>query len=440
MLDKSRAAEAQAIALDVAARVADRARLDQALSLAARQTQFPDALHWQSYGIAQGDAGLALFCGYLDAHEPDGGWDRIGHDFLHAAVTGFEDAGGGIASGAFSGLAGLAFAAWSLSRGGTRYRTLLESLEDALVVETLAATTAQAHQSGAGGVWQFDVISGLAGIGAYLLHRRSRPAVADALDAVLRTLINLSAPDPGGRPKWYTPPHLMADAATARHYPHGNLNLGLAHGIPGPLALMAIAHREGVDLPGLPEAIRHVASFVASNRIDGRHGVDWPTVIPLEADGTWDASRVVEPSRTAWCYGSPGIARSLWLAGDAIGDRALMALAVEAMEAVLRRPIPERLIDSPTLCHGVSGLLAIVLRFAQADGGAGTFAGGADALCQQLLGLYDPERPLGYCAIEPGGNRVDQPGLLDGAPGVALALLGAATTTEPFWDRLFLLS
>jgi hypothetical protein len=316
----------------------------------------------------------------------------------------------------------------------------VESLEDVLVMAALTATTTQAHQTGAGGVWQFDVISGLAGMGAYLLYRRSRPAVADALDAVLGALIHLSASDPGGRPRWYTPPHLMADAATARHYPHGNLNLGLAHGIPGPLALMAIAYREGVDLPGLPEAIQHVARFVADNRITGRYGIDWPTAIPLAADGTWDAAKVVEPSRTAWCYGSPGVARSLWLAGQAIGDSSLMALAVEAMQAVLQRPIPERLIDSPTLCHGVSGLLAIVLRFAQNEGGAASFAGGADALCQQLLELYDPERPLGYCSIEPGGNRVDHPGLLDGAPGVALALLGAATTTEPIWDRLFLLS
>ena len=39
-----------------------------------------------------------------------------------------------------------------------------------------------------------------------------------------------------------------------------------------------------------------------------------------------------------------------------------------------------------------------------------------------------------------GGGRIDQPGLLDGAPGVALALLAAATPVEPTWDRLFLLA
>jgi len=440
VLDAAGATEVRTIALEVAARIADRGRLDQALQAAPRQSQFPHVMHWQPYGLAQGDAGLALFCSYLDVVQPDQGWDRVGHGFLQAAVADLEALEGRVAPGAFSGLAGLAFAACSLSRGGTRYRTLLTSLEDALAIEALTAASETARHAGGGGVWQFDVISGLAGIGAYLLQRRSRPVVADALDAVLRALIHLTAPNPGSPPRWFTSQQMMADEPTARHYPHGNLNLGLAHGIPGPLALMALAHKEGVELPGLQEAIQHVAGFIADSRVDGPYGVDWPTAIPLRADGTWNVADAVERSRTAWCYGSPGVARSLWLAGDALGEGSWKSLAVEALEAVLRRPIPERMIDSPTLCHGVSGLLAIVLRFARDDDRAGMFVGGADALCRQLLELYAPDHPLGYYSIEPGGTRVDQAGLLDGAPGVALALLAAATSTEPFWDRLFLLS
>ena len=68
------------------------------------------------------------------------------------------------------------------------------------------------------------------------------------------------------------------------------------------------------------------------------------------------------------------------------------------------------------------------------------FTNAAADLTEQLLSLYVPERTLGYCCIEPAGNLVDQPGLLDGAPGVACALLAASTTVEPSWDRLFLLS
>ena len=109
------------------------------------------------------------------------------------------------------------------------------------------------------------------------------------------------------------------------------------------------------------------------------------------------------------------------------------------MEAVYRRPPQARQIDSPTFCHGVAGLQQITLRFAH-ESGAPLFVDAAQALHRQLLAAYEPESLLGYRSIEPGGTRIDQPGLLDGAAGVALVLLAAATAVEPAWDALFLLS
>jgi hypothetical protein len=109
------------------------------------------------------------------------------------------------------------------------------------------------------------------------------------------------------------------------------------------------------------------------------------------------------------------------------------------MAATYRRPLRRRFIDSPTFCHGVAGLLQITLRFAN-DTGDPIFVQAAADLTEQILGMYRPDHPLGFTDLEPGGNPVDQPGLLDGAPGVALALLAAATDVPPAWDRLFLLS
>ena len=151
------------------------------------------------------------------------------------------------------------------------------------------------------------------------------------------------------------------------------------------------------------------------------------------------AERLGPPSRAAWCYGSPGVARSLSLAGQALDRPEYRDVAVSAMEAVFRRPLAARMIDSPTFCHGVAGLLAVTLRFAR-DTRSTIFAQESQKLVGQLLDAFQPDSLLGYRNLEFGGNETDQPGLLDGAAGVSLVLLTAATGVEPTWDRAFLLA
>src|SRR5207249_1088809 len=184
------------------------------------------------------------------------------------------------------------------------------------------------------------------------------------------------------------------------------------------------------------------------NRCDDAWGVNWPTTVALEAVDTPGgpalkpgaaAAAPHGPGRTAWCYGSPGVVRALWLAGEALDCPAYRDLALAGMEAIARRPLANRWIDSPTFCHGVAGLMQITLRFAN-ETGQPSLTEAARALGDQLLGLFDPATRLGYYSLEPGGVRVDQPGLLDGAPGTALVLLAAATGVTPTWDRLFLLA
>ncbi len=377
---------------------------------------------------------------------PDEGWDMAGHEHLQLAVQALQGLPR-LGYGTSSGLAGVAFAARLLSRGGKRYRRLLAALESALAsqISSAAAALAQSPPKGVNPS-TFDVISGLSGAARYLLLRREDALLEECLERVLRCLVALSG-ETNGLPDWHTPAHCISDDATRQLFPYGNLNCGLAHGIPGPLALLGLATRCGIVVEGQFEAMRRMADWLLQQRIDDAWGVNWPTAVPLpgpaERAGTTgaaapDASQV-RASRTAWCYGGPGIARALWHAGVALSDDAYTRIATSAMEAVYRRPPQARQIDSPTFCHGVAGLQQITLRFAH-ESGAPLFVDAAQALHRQLLEAYEPDSLLGYRSIEPGGTRIDQPGLLDGAAGVALVLLAAATAVEPAWDALFLLS
>jgi hypothetical protein len=427
-----------AVARDVAARTTDRNRLRGAIVSASRQTAFPEAFRWEPYGIAEGDAGLALMCGYVDACLPGERWDATAHEFMAVAARAGERVQF-LPAGIFSGVSGLAFATSLLGREGTRYQRLLRALEDALLPRVAALADALKRAPNGIAVSHFDAISGLSGVGAYLLRRRARREMRATLEGVLTALVELTMPA-GGPPRWHTPANLLGDEAMAREFPYGNLNCGLAHGIPGPLTLMALALCEGVEVRGQADAVRRTCDWLVAHRADDEWGVSWPTAVPLgPAGGREPDPPILRPSRSAWCYGSPGVARSLWLAGEALSEPALRSLAVEAMEAVYRRPMGARNIDSPTFCHGVAGLLQITLRFAH-DTGLAVFADATRTLVEQLLAAYRPDRPLGYYSLEPGDNPVDRPGVLDGASGVAMVLLAAATDTEPSWDRLFLLS
>jgi hypothetical protein len=199
---------AVAVAQEVAARLRDREQIEAAYMAAARQTAFPQSVYWAPHSIAQGDAGLALMCGYLDACFPDEGWDATAHQYLTLAARGAQQSGY-LATGMFGGLSGFAFAAWSLSRQGTRYKKLLAAIEPTLLSQTVELADTLSRQKQSVSVGQFDLISGLSGVGAYLLCRREHQKPAAALRAVLRGLIALTSEDEG-IPRWHTPAHLMA--------------------------------------------------------------------------------------------------------------------------------------------------------------------------------------------------------------------------------------
>src|SRR5271166_711629 len=102
------AVRALGVAREVAERLRDHRRVALAVATAPTQTAFPRGVHWQPPTLAQGDAGIALTCAYLDACLADEGWDRIGHSYLTAAAEGAERFH--LSAGMFGGLAGLAFA------------------------------------------------------------------------------------------------------------------------------------------------------------------------------------------------------------------------------------------------------------------------------------------------------------------------------------------
>jgi lantibiotic biosynthesis protein len=413
----------------------------------------PGGLAWRPGSLARGHPGAALLCATLDQAFPDAGWDRVGHQHLAAAAAAVSPHD----SSLFSGVAGLGFAAILLAAGRLRYERVLQQVDEAIGAR-LDGALQRLAVSGCR-VSEFDLVSGLTGTGVYLLSRhqaqlcqpgaasgeRHRAAVTAAmLERLLGGLAGLLAA-PGQPRRWHTPAHL-ATGPLRQSFPRGLHNCGLAHGAPGPLALLSLALLSGIRVPGAADAIHATASWLARNQTGTAGEPDWPDGVGLDAIQPPPVVPGQGPGRAAWCYGTPGVARSLWLAGRAVAERHWQDLAARAIRAVASRPLAAWGLSGPGFCHGEAGLLQVLRRFA-ADLADPAIAAAANRLATQLAARFDPVAPFGVRIADPDGVLTDQPGLLEGTAGIALALhvlpearpasLPAAT---PPWDRMFLLA
>ena len=410
---------------------ADRSRAI-ALEVVRRLQDYPSrsASEFCGPSLAGGEAGLTVLFGYLDRIFPQDGWDKTAHE----SALRLADSIGGSAErsiGLFGGLAGHAYAISYLSRGDTRYRRARAAVEDVLLPRASVLAESLASRHGIP-VEDYDVVTGVSGVAAYLLCRLSDNNALRTLRTIVAALVELverNVPIPA----WFTPAGLISGKAMVGKYPDGCLNCGLAHGMPGMLSVLALAYRADIGVPASRPAIARLAHWLAAQARTDEWGTVWPAAVGV------GASDPATPGPLGWCYGNPGVARALWLAGYVLGDAALCETATEALHSVYRKPPSRRGIISPTFCHGVAGLLQIAMRFAN-ETASPEFSHAANRTLERLIALFSENAIFGYRDHDHEEGLIDRPGLLEGAAGVALVLLASASDQEPDWDRIFLLS
>jgi lantibiotic modifying enzyme len=281
---------------------------------------------------------------------------------------------------------------------------------------------------------EYDLISGLVGLGVYALERLPRPTASTLLGMVVDRLGETAEISAEGA-AWFTRPENLPEWQREL-YPRGNYNLGVAHGLPAVVAVLAGAAAAGIERarPLLDDSAR----WLLARRQDPSVGSCFGT-----SYAPWEAPA---PSRLAWCYGDPGIAASLLAAARAAREPAWEREALEIALDAIARPEEGSGIRDAGLCHGAAGLGHLFNRMYQTTGEE-RLARAARFWFERALSYRQPgEGVAGFRSWGTVGTNLNdfgwrsEPGFLEGAAGIGLALLGAISNVEPAWDRVLAIS
>lgn len=359
-----------------------------------------------------------LFWAYV-AGELDEPWVQDAYD--RAVERLVEEAQGGFGDdiSLYHGAAGAGFVIAHVSEPELVEDSL--AAIDAAIEERLASTPEWSEP--------YDLIDGLVGVGMYLLERTERSEAASrALTRVVDHLWRRAEVRDEGT-AWFTPANELIDDQRAL-FPDGCFNCGLAHGIPGIVSFLA-------RVAGAQHAARTRARALACD------GYRWLVAQrlppgPRSCFPAWvGRERQGKPTRTAWCYGDPGVVTALWDAACQLGLPTDDIVDVARIVAA-RAPESTGVIDA-ALCHGAAGLAHICNRWFQASGDE-TFRVAGRAWFERTLASRRPDGVAGFAAWSRNRGSplawIPRTMFLEGITGIGLALLAACSDVEPAWDRL----
>jgi hypothetical protein len=396
-----------------------------ALAAPSRAASAPSA------SLAGGDAGEALFFAYLAQAFPGEGHEEVAFERLDRAVAALAEESPG--PSLCSGFAGVAWATVHLRRllgfeasSGDPTQEPTGEIDEAL--EQVLAPSAAPLPS--------ELLYGLAGIGVYYLERDPSASARLGLERVVELLEASRVPTPEGHA--WTEAEWLKDAPDDAPDGEPRFNLGLSHGVPGAVGVLAQALARGVSPERTQRLLEGAVAWLLAQATPAPAPVAFPYFVT-------PSFRPAADTRSAWCYGDPGVAAALLAAGHAARRPDWRRAALEVALRAARRPMADAGVVDAGLCHGAAGLALSFARLFQTTGDERLRDVGVRWF-HRTLALRRPGRGIAgfqsWLPVEDGGQGqewTDDPSFLTGASGIGLALLAGATCVEPAWDSVLLL-
>ncbi|HDV6087102.1 TPA: hypothetical protein RJJ85_001571 [Staphylococcus pseudintermedius] len=273
----------------------------------------------------------------------------------------------------------------------------------------------------------------MSGIARYLLDCKlyKQSEVTKTIEDILTLFIELSYKDINNKAIMET--DKTNRDSLLKKTKNGYLDTGLAHGLCGPLMILSIALEQGYELPNQRGAIEHsLEKLTKLANLDENSILNW--------SGKIEPSNNINSSDAmyGWCYGLPGIARTMWVSAQAIQSQLYMNYSLSLFKQLSTIPIKNLNIKAAPFCHGYSGLLTI-LYLMYLDTKDPDFQKFYNKLLSHIFDLYEESNLLSFCDYNHQNDRSLRVGLLEGTSGIILSINSITKNSYPQWAKAFLL-
>lgn len=318
----------------------------------------------------------------------------------------------------YAGTAGIALAIREASLSGKYYTKLLNSLHRLLkkqIQEKLIISLSNIDK-GIIEPFDYDMVNGFSGIVNYLILEREYfleelkqigTYLLKYIETILNKVTNCSVGLKNG------------------------LDLGIAHGIVGPMLALAKLKSENIlkeDMGIVNEAIKLVFLCRRDDKL-------WPGKIYSNNIINLDFKNL--PTRMAWCYGTPGVAFALFKICQLMN----LNYIDEIIESLVNHlHSTEKNIYSPSMCHGLAGV-AFIYDFIGRNNSNVELTDFSDSLRKKIITLFSEEKVFGYTDMEKIGDvevNLESVGILQGVTGIVLFLLNPYSDENLLWERMFI--
>jgi hypothetical protein len=234
-----------------------------------------------------------------------------------------------------------------------------------------------------------------------------------------------SAIESGPGITWRNEPQFLP-ASERVLFPDGMIDLGVLHGVPGVIAMLAQFVEADIEVQRSRCLLERAVDWLVHAAPEGcpRFGTSWPT-------DHW-------ARRIGWCYGDTGVAGTLLLASRALRSVELSDHALDLLRQVIPA-LDDGSAPDACFCHGAAGF-AHIYNVAFQQSGDVEMRNQASRWLREVIRMRSPGSGIaGYAshAIDgPAPRRQDDPTLLSGVAGTALVLLAAMSDREPAWQRI----